>query len=146
MDNFFTEKQYKQLIINGAPENIGRDHIPVVKLFLPDENATWLLTSIDPEDNTKAYGLSDWGDGFPASGPINLDILRNIEGRHGFEVSRDAQFEGKFPLTVYAYAAQKQGGIIDRRTSHYDITKNETHLKAIALIKYLGKGPDMTLG
>ena len=141
MERFFTDEQYELLLINGAPENIDRDHVPVVKLFLPDENATWLLTRIDPEDHSKAYGLSDWGDGHPEVGPVNLKILEEIEGRHGFEVSRDAHFKGKFPLSVYAYAAQQQGGIIDRRASCYDITENVSYLHDIQLRKYRGKEP-----
>ncbi len=146
MNKFFTEKQFEKLTENGAPANIDQDHFPVVKLFLPDENATWLLTHIHPEDTTKAYGLSDWGDGHPQVGPINLKDLKNIEGRHGFEVTRDAYFEGKFPLSVYAYAAQQQEGIIDRRSSSYDITENEAYLKEIYLRKYRGKGPGLALG
>lgn len=145
MDRFFTEQQYQKLIENAAPENIDRDHFPVVKLFLPDENATWLLTRIDPEDTTKAYGLSDWGDGHPETGTINLNILADIEGRYGFEVRKDAQFEGRFPLSAYDRVAQEQGGIIDRLNSRYDITENEVYLKEVYLEKYRGKSPGLAI-
>ena len=131
MNRFFTEKEYKQLLTNGASRFGNHDHVPVVKLFLPDENATWLLTSIDPKDHTEAFGLSDWGNGYPEVGPISLETLENIEDKHGFEVSRDAYFEAKFPLSVYAYAAEDRGGIIDRIGGRYDITEDEYNLEKI---------------
>jgi Protein of unknown function (DUF2958) len=48
-----------QLLANGAKSAAGEDidPIPVVKLFTPDANATWLLTELDPERPTIAFGL-----------------------------------------------------------------------------------------
>ena len=44
---------------NGADPLTRFDPFPVVKLFTPDANATWLLVELDPEDSDLAFGL--WG-------------------------------------------------------------------------------------
>jgi hypothetical protein len=55
-----------QLIQNGERSREREvDHQPVVKLFTPDANATWLLTEIDPEDGDRAFSLCDLGLGCP---------------------------------------------------------------------------------
>jgi hypothetical protein len=47
------------LLANGALSATGADidPVPLVKLFTPDANATWLLTEIDPEAPDLAFGL-----------------------------------------------------------------------------------------
>ena len=48
-------EQMKRLAENGrSPET---DHPPVVKIFTPDAQATWLLQSVDPLDHDLAFGL-----------------------------------------------------------------------------------------
>lgn len=45
--NLITDTERQQLIANGlASQEQERDHAPVVKLFTPDANATWLLTEL----------------------------------------------------------------------------------------------------
>jgi hypothetical protein len=56
------------------------DFYPVVKLFNPCGAATWLLTEIDPEDETVAWGLCDLGMGFPEFGTVSLDRTRSLPG------------------------------------------------------------------
>ena len=69
MTTLLTSEQRVKLINNGElqrtverlePDPVWRfDPFPVVKLFTPDANATWLLVELDPGDADLAYGL--WG-------------------------------------------------------------------------------------
>ena len=63
-----TKDIIEQLLRNGRiREQLAKsgkaraDFIPVVKLFTPDGNCTWLLTELDPEDPDIAFGLCDLG-------------------------------------------------------------------------------------
>jgi len=67
-----TEEQRRQLIENGrrnaeriADDGKTIDLIPVVKLFCPWSAATWLLTEIDLDEPSVAFGLCDLGMGVP---------------------------------------------------------------------------------
>lgn len=51
------ENGLRQAGVKGTPAEI--DFVPVVKLFTPDANATWLLTELDPNESTLAFGLCD---------------------------------------------------------------------------------------
>jgi Protein of unknown function (DUF2958) len=59
---------HRQAAVKGTPDEI--DFHPVVKLFNPCGAATWLLTEIDPDDETVAWGLCDLGMGFPEFGTV----------------------------------------------------------------------------
>ena len=50
----------RQAAVKGTPDEI--DFHPVVKLFNPCGAATWLLTEIDPDDETVAwvFAISAW--------------------------------------------------------------------------------------
>jgi hypothetical protein len=63
----FTNAQTAELLANGAVSARGENHDPkpVVKLFTPVSNATWLLTELDPADPDVAFGLCDLGLGCP---------------------------------------------------------------------------------
>ncbi|MBS1778033.1 MAG: DUF2958 domain-containing protein [Bacteroidetes bacterium] len=103
----FTDEQYQKLLDNGKPENRDQDHAPVVKLFLPGTGATWLLSELDHEEVTIAFGLCDLGMGFPELGSVLTIELEEIKHPHfGLPVERDLHFEGKYPLSVYADAAR----------------------------------------
>jgi len=60
---FITDDQFELLMANGREARAcvekGQDFdpLPVVKLFTPDADATWLLTEIDPEAQDVAFGL-----------------------------------------------------------------------------------------
>jgi hypothetical protein len=97
------EKQYDLLIENG--HNRGRDHYPVVKLFMPGTDCTWLITELDPEDPDIAFGLCDLGMGFPELGYVSLNEITNVKTRFG-GVERDLYFMAKYPISVYADAAR----------------------------------------
>ena len=109
----FTNAQREQLIRNGqASQEQDRDHTPVVKLFTPDANATWLLTEIDPEDPDRAFGLCDLGLGSPELGYVSLAELAAVRGPMGLPVERDQHFDADGPLSRYAGEAQRTGRVI----------------------------------
>ncbi|HEY2034443.1 MAG TPA: DUF2958 domain-containing protein [Rhizomicrobium sp.] len=109
--NLYTEAQFEQLLTQGR--NRDQDHPPVVKLFTPDANFTWLLSEIDPEEPDIAFGLCDLGQGFPELGCVSLAELRSIRGKMGLPVERDLSFVAEHPLSVYAEAARQAEGIIE---------------------------------
>lgn len=113
-----TKAQMHQLLVNGAENNAammkdGRttDFPPVVKLFTPDANATWLLSEIDPENPDIAFGLCDLGMGMPEMGSVSLSELRSVRGKMGLPIERDRSFEAKMTLSQYAEKAQIKGYI-----------------------------------
>ena len=73
-----TKTQIDQLLANGIAQRAAIDQDaraldfkPVVKLFTPDAQCTWLLTEID-EDTDLAFGLCDLGMGEPELGYVSL--------------------------------------------------------------------------
>jgi hypothetical protein len=107
----FTKAQFEQLIANGR--NRDQDHPPVVKLFTPDAQCTWLVSEIDPEENDLAFGLCDLGMGYPELGYIDLIEIRAGRGQLGLRVERDFSFTGKYPMSIYAEAARQVEHIVE---------------------------------
>ena len=85
------------------------DFKPIVKLFTPDANCTWLLTELSPDGI--AFGLCDLGHGFPEMGYVGLAELQAIRGKSGLPVERDKGFEADKTLTEYAGLARIKGSI-----------------------------------
>jgi Protein of unknown function (DUF2958) len=63
--SLFTQSQTEQLIANCQQQIVRMDNRqpdfdfkPVVKLFTPDAQCTWLVTELDPDDGL-AFGLCD---------------------------------------------------------------------------------------
>jgi hypothetical protein len=108
-----TNEQRAKLLDNGAATARGdeRDPRPIVKLFTPDANATWLLTELDPADPDRAFGLCDLGLGSPELGYVNLSELSALRGPLGLAVERDRYFTAGRPLSAYASEAQAAGAI-----------------------------------
>ena len=100
-----TQPQLKQLLENGIFKNAGKDHKPVVKLFLPGSDMTWLVTELLENEDT-AFGLCDLGMGFPELGYFSLSELQSVKNKLGLTVERDSSFEAKFPLSIYTKAAK----------------------------------------
>ncbi len=104
-----TKKIYAKLLENGRM-NLDYegcfDPRPVMKLFTPDANCTWLLTEILPHDEDIAFGLCDLGMGCPELGTVRLSELAKLRGRLGLPVERDRHFKARHRLSVYAYAAK----------------------------------------
>lgn len=112
----FTKEQYDQLLANGrasAESEGGIDHKPVVKIFTPDADATWLLSEIVPHDPDIAFGLCDLGLGSPEMGYVSLTELRNLRGMLKLPVERDLHFKAVGTLTQYAKAASLVGRIVE---------------------------------
>ena len=108
-----TSEQREQLLQptaqTGAP-----DHVPVLKLFNPCGAGTWLVTELDPEDASIAFGLADLGFGTPEIGSFSYRRVRMpSRGPFGLGIERDLYFEGKFTLAVYAEAARAAGRIVE---------------------------------
>jgi Protein of unknown function (DUF2958) len=71
-----TKTHTEQLLANGRAQRAARDKgedaidfQPVVKLFAPDAQCTWLLTELDA-DTDLAFGLCDLGLGEPELGYV----------------------------------------------------------------------------
>lgn len=104
----------KRLLANGRLSAAGEelDPLPVLKLFTPDANATWLLTELDPDDPGIAFGLCDLGLGSPELGSVSLAELASVRGRLGLSIERDEHLRPDRPLSAYAAQARAQGRII----------------------------------
>lgn len=98
-----------RLLANGSIKD--RDHTPVIKLFTPDADATWLITEIDPDDPDLLFGLCDLGMGCPELGYVSLSELSTLRGHLGLPVERDLHFRADKPLSVYAKEARVAGRI-----------------------------------
>jgi hypothetical protein len=115
----FTKAQREQLLDNGRRQASVKgtsdeiDFRPVVKLFNPVGAATWLLTEIDPDDDTVAWGLCDLGMGFPEFGTVSLIELAAYRGRLGLGIERDRYFEARGPISAYIAAANKAERIVE---------------------------------
>lgn len=115
-----TKQQYDQLIENGKTP--GKDHPPVVKLFMTNSGCTWLLSELEPENPDIAFGLCDLGMGFPELGYVSLTEIKEAEGFLRF-LERDNSFVGKYPMSVYARAASANEYIVtdDKTVEKYII-------------------------
>ena len=113
-----TSAQRLQLIANAkATRDAERtdtsfDHYPVVKLFTPDAQCTWLLTEIDVDDQDRAFGLCDLGQGCPELGYVSLREIASLRGTLGLTVERDLHFEADRTLSAYAQLAHERSRIV----------------------------------
>lgn len=87
------------------------DHKPVVKLFTPDANATWLFSELDRDGDT-LFGLCDVGHGTPEIGYASLAEISALRGRFGLLVERDRRFRPSRTLSQYADEADLRGSIL----------------------------------
>jgi hypothetical protein len=115
-----TQSIYEQLLRNGRVQaqraedcRPDADFLPVVKLFTPDANGTWLLTELDPEDPEIAFGLCDLGMGCPELGSVRISELESVRGAFGLLVERDRYFTARHTLGTYAKAAWSAAAITE---------------------------------
>ena len=110
-----TEEQRRDLLRKGslAASGAQTDPWPVVKLFISDAHATWLLVQLDPRDDDTAYGLCDLGIGAPRLDHVRLSDLQNIRGPRNLPVLRDTHWVPKRPLSEYVRRAEADGSIND---------------------------------
>lgn len=104
-----TSEIERKLRANGS--NRG-DHSPVLKLFNPCGAATWLASELDDDGDT-LFGLADLGFGSPEMGYFSLSEIMQIRLPLGLSIERDRSFTARHPLTVYAAAARRAGGIVE---------------------------------
>jgi hypothetical protein len=114
-----TDEQRAKLLDNGRRQEAVRatdeelDLWPVVKLFTPDAQCTWLLTEIEPDsEEDVAWGLCDLGMGFPEFGTVSLSELAALRGRLGLPVERDLHWKARGPISAYIDAAAAAGHIV----------------------------------
>jgi hypothetical protein len=106
-----------RLLANGAvPQET--DHLPIVKYFDPCGAATWIITELMPAEAEGAepdllFGLCDLGMGCPELGYVSLSELQSVRGRLGLGIERDLYFKARYPLSVYARAADRRGRIVE---------------------------------
>ena len=108
LEGLLTAAIMVRLLANGrqgaaaAAADRDFDPLPVVKIFTPDANATWLLTEIDPPDPDRMFGLCDLGMGFPELGWCSLREIASLRGPMGLAVERDRHFCPTKSLQAYA--------------------------------------------
>jgi hypothetical protein len=108
--DLLTDADLDQLLANALAGDA--DHHPVVKLFTPDANATWLIGEIDPDDPDRLFGLCDLGLGSPELGYVSLAELKTVRGPLGLPIERDRHFTSTMPLSRYADEARIKGRIV----------------------------------
>jgi hypothetical protein len=112
-----TKAQTEQLLANGLAQRAAIDRQdqaldfkPVVKLFTPDAQCTWLITELDTDG--LLFGLCDLGLGCPELGYVSLTELSSVRGKLGLPVERDLHFDADKALSAYADEARARGHII----------------------------------
>ena len=108
-----TDIQRARMLVNGdrSARDDAHDPVPVVRLFTPDANCTWLLTHVDPDYPNIAFGLIDLGSGCPAFGSVRLSEIESLRGKLGLPVERDLGFAADKPISRYAALASSLGYI-----------------------------------
>jgi hypothetical protein len=86
------------------------DPVPVLKLFNPVGAGTWILTEIQPDDDT-LFGLCDLEMGCPELGYVSLAEISGVRLPFGLAIERDLHFQGRMPLSAWADAARRTGSI-----------------------------------
>lgn len=87
------------------------DHVPVLKVFAPWSNATWLFTEL-AEDGDTLFGLCDLGMGFPELGYASLSEIQEARGPAGLPLERDVHFATDRPLSDFAQEARRRERIV----------------------------------
>ena len=115
----FTKTTREKLIENGQSQDAVRgtdqeiDHTPVVRLFTPDADCTWLLTELDSSDPDIAFGLCDLGMGCAELGSVRVSELESVRGKLGLPVERDLHWSPKGTLGDYCRVSWPAGRIIE---------------------------------
>jgi len=99
-----------RLIENGRKAAVEGKHDPwpVVRLFLPDTGAYWLLAELSPHDGDTAFGLCDLTQGAPELGSVSLRELQDMRGPTGLQVERDLSFHATQSICAYADIARSK--------------------------------------
>ena len=105
-----TNEQRALMLENGRSyaRDPSFDPKPVVKLFTPWANCTWLLTDLDNDDPDIAAGLADLGFGCPELGSVRISELEALCGPAGLRVERDLFFKPQKTIGDYAAEARSR--------------------------------------
>jgi hypothetical protein len=113
-----TSAQREKLLENGRAQRAAIDRQdlvidfePVVKLFSPDGNATWLLMELNP-DIDLAFGLFDLALGQSELGYVSLLELAAVRGPLGLPLECDLHFAPTRTIAAYAELAREHRRII----------------------------------
>ena len=89
-DGLFTNKDY--------------DHYPVVRLFDPIGQSSWLISEMNPEDEDTLFGLCDLG--YPELGYVSYKEIKSYVGPLGIGIEVDKHFKPDKTITEYADEAR----------------------------------------
>jgi hypothetical protein len=115
-----TAEQREKMLANHRANSEREDDDgtkPVVKLFDPYGQATWLLSELD-EDNI-AFGLCDLGMGFPELGSVSLDEIGSMQAFGKPRIERDRHWQAERTLMEYADSARCAGRIVAEDRGDY---------------------------
>ncbi|MCZ8548722.1 DUF2958 domain-containing protein [Mesorhizobium qingshengii] len=101
-----TDELRERLLANGRERNA--DHAPVVKLFNPLGEGTWLATELGA-DGDAMFGLADLG--YPELGSFSLLEMTSVRLPFGMGIERDILFATDLPISAWAQAARRAGSI-----------------------------------
>ena len=111
-----TNSLTEQLLANGRAQRAAmdkgkdaHDFKPVVKLFTPDAQCTWLLTELD---DGLLFGLCDLGMGEPELGYVSIAELSTVRGKLGLPVERDRHFVANKTISAYTEEARQVRRIV----------------------------------
>ncbi len=110
-----TPEQLQQLHnnrITSRENGDKKDHNPVVKLFTPDAQCTWLLTELYPDEPSIGFGLCDLGMGCPELGDVSLTELQSVRGKMGLPIEKDEHFTATKTISQYAKDASRTRRIV----------------------------------
>lgn len=101
------ENHQRQRPVQGTKQEI--DFEPVVRLYLPFSNCSWLLSEMETPE--VAFGLCDLDMGFPELGSVYLPELEELRVQ-GLRVLQDVDFKPRMTISRYADEARRKGGIV----------------------------------
>ena len=101
-----TEQSFEHALaqLRSVGQRVARQEVGVegltymVKLFLPDSFAKWIICHADGEDSRLLWGLADLGLDIVEYGPVPLQELIDLRGQLGCRVQMDLffHFDGTF--------------------------------------------------
>lgn len=91
------------------------DPAPVVKFFLSRGAATWLASELGADGDT-LFGLADLGFGCPELGSFSLREIADVRLPFGLAIERDLDFASRYPLSIWADIAHREGSIREAET------------------------------
>jgi hypothetical protein len=113
-----TDSLTELLLANGRAQRAAMDKgddaldfKPVVKLFTPDAQCTWLLTELDPDDGL-GFGLCDLGVECPELGYLSFIELESVRGKLGLPVERDQHFVADKSISALVEEARQLRRIV----------------------------------